>query len=88
MPEALCFLVMSILRLSQTEIWVILLIFGSYFALVFTFQLILSYRLQRTCILGLTFILDWCKYYIPADNLDESMLYLVDQIAFNITENK
>ena len=39
--------------------WAILFIFGSFFAIVFTFQLILSYRLQRTCGLGLNFILSW-----------------------------
>ena len=46
------FLVRSILRLSQTEIWTILLIFGSFLALVFIFQLILSYWLQGICSLG------------------------------------
>ena len=54
--KALGISVKSILRLSLTEIWAILLIFGSFFALVFTFQLILSYGLRRTCSLGLLFI--------------------------------
>ena len=33
--------------------------FGCFFTLLFTFQLILSYRLHRICSLGLPFILSW-----------------------------
>ena len=39
--------------------WAILFIFGTFFVSVFTFQLIVSYILQRTCRLGLSFILSW-----------------------------
>ena len=55
------FLVKSILRLLRIRILEILFIVGSFFPLVFTFQLILSYRLQRTCSLGLPFILNWSR---------------------------
>ena len=49
-----------ILRLSRSEIYgQFYFIFGSFLALIFTFQLILSYKLQGICSLGLPFIWSW-----------------------------